>query len=80
MDPRTGAIVGSLEEANGYQYPTESYTAYIKYIRRIGSFDSEIGEDFKITCKQDFKEIELNDNYAISFFGGFRNVSTEILF
>ena len=70
------SISGSLHKATSYQYPMKSYTGYIKYIRRIGSFDSEIGEDFKITCKQDFKEIELNDNYAINFFGGFRKIST----
>ena len=79
MDSRTRTISGSLHSATGYQYPIESYTGYIKYIRRIGSFDSEIGEDFKITCKQDFKEIELNDNYAIKFFGGFRKISTKII-
>ena len=70
----------SYADSNCWSSTYGSYTGYIKYIRRIGSFDSEIGEDFKITCTQNFNEVELNDKYSISFFGGFRHVSTKVFY
>ena len=58
------------------RYLLLSYTGIIKYFRNIGNgVFFGIGEDKIITCKQNFTDIELNEKYSISFFGGFRAVS-----
>ena len=60
-----------------------SYTGYIRYIETFRNAagniiaDAPIGEDFKITCNQNFKDIELNKGYSINFYGGFRHLSTD---
>ena len=38
-----------------------------------------IAQDKIITCKLNFTDIELNEKYSISFFGGFRPVSFRFL-
>ena len=61
-----------------------SYTGYIRYIETFRNadgtvIDAPVGEDFKITCNQNFKDIELNEKYSINFYGGFRHLSTDFL-
>ena len=61
-----------------------SYTGYSRYIESWRNDDgtvinAPVGEDFKITCNQNFKDIELNEKYSINFYGGFRHLSTDFL-
>ena len=63
------------------KYPYQSYTGVVKYYRNIGNGNGfiGIGEDKIITCKLKFDEIELNEKYSISFFGGFRPVLFKLI-